>query len=97
MLELQGPEGAARTLRFEARMLASQVTVMHALCVQGRGNDLAVSEEDQQALADIRPTCLCRFRQACAGVAGGVVWGGVAAADALNEIDGVNSPLRVSP
>ena len=54
MLELKGSDGAVQTLRFEARVLASQVTAMHALCLQGWGIGLAVSEEDRQALADGR-------------------------------------------
>lgn len=53
-LELTGPDGTVQSLRFEARVLASQVTAMHALCVQGWGIGLAVSEEDRRALADGR-------------------------------------------
>lgn len=54
MLELTGPDGTQQQLRFEARVHASQVTGLHALCVAGWGIGMAVSQEDQQALADGR-------------------------------------------
>ncbi|MES2508847.1 MAG: LysR family transcriptional regulator [Pseudomonadota bacterium] len=54
MVELTGPGGDKQVLRFEARVHASQVTAMHALCVAGWGIGIAVSQEDQQALADGR-------------------------------------------
>ncbi|MES2280397.1 MAG: LysR family transcriptional regulator [Pseudomonadota bacterium] len=50
MLELTGPDGTRQQLRFEARVHASQVTGLHALCVAGWGIGIAVSQEDQQAL-----------------------------------------------
>ncbi|MBI2725784.1 MAG: LysR family transcriptional regulator [Polaromonas sp.] len=53
-LVLTGPGGEQQQLRFEARVHASQVTAMHALCVAGWGIGMAVSQEDQQALADGR-------------------------------------------
>lgn len=54
MLELEGPGDERETLRLEARVQASQVTAVHALCVAGWGISMAVSEDDRQALADGR-------------------------------------------
>lgn len=50
MLELTGLDGQQQQLRFEARVHASQVTGLHALCVAGWGIGIAVSQEDQHAL-----------------------------------------------
>ncbi|MES2190072.1 MAG: LysR substrate-binding domain-containing protein [Pseudomonadota bacterium] len=50
MIELLGPNGEQQQLRFEARVHASQVTGLNALCVAGWGIGVAVSQEDQQAL-----------------------------------------------
>jgi DNA-binding transcriptional LysR family regulator len=54
ILELIGPNGECQTVRLESRVLASQVTVLHAMSVAGWGITLAVSEDDRQALADGR-------------------------------------------
>ncbi|MDB5965310.1 MAG: transcriptional regulator, LysR family [Polaromonas sp.] len=51
LLELHAPDGQRQALRLPARVQASQVTVVHALCVAGWGISMAVSEEDRQALA----------------------------------------------
>lgn len=54
LLALQGPDGEQETLRLEGRVQASQVSVLHALCVAGWGIRVGVSQEDRQALADGR-------------------------------------------
>ncbi|MDB5930913.1 MAG: transcriptional regulator, LysR family, partial [Polaromonas sp.] len=54
LLELHGPAGEHETLRLEGRVQASQVSVLHALCVAGWGISVGVSEQDRQALADGR-------------------------------------------
>lgn len=54
MLELHGPDGARETLRLQARVQASQVTALNALCVAGWGIAVGVSQEDHQALQDGR-------------------------------------------
>ncbi|MDB5868259.1 MAG: transcriptional regulator, LysR family, partial [Polaromonas sp.] len=54
LLELHGPAGEQETLRLEGRVQASQVSVLHALCVAGWGICVGVSEDDRQALADGR-------------------------------------------
>ncbi|MES2414244.1 MAG: LysR family transcriptional regulator [Pseudomonadota bacterium] len=54
LLELASPDGEQQVLRFEARVHASQVTAMHALCVAGWGIGIAVSQEDHRALAEGR-------------------------------------------
>lgn len=51
MLELEGPGGERQALRLEARVQATQVTALHALCVAGWGIGMAVSEDDRAALA----------------------------------------------
>ncbi|MDW5441385.1 LysR family transcriptional regulator [Polaromonas sp. SM01] len=54
ILELQNPGGEREILRLEARVQASQVTALHALCVAGWGLSVVVSEDDRRALADGR-------------------------------------------
>lgn len=54
MVELYGPAGARETLRLEGRVQASQVTVLHTLCLAGWGISMGVSEDDRAALADGR-------------------------------------------
>ena len=54
MLELRGPQGEQETLRLEGRVQASQVTVLHTLCLAGWGISMGVSEDDRRALADGR-------------------------------------------
>lgn len=54
VLELQGPDGARETLRLEARVRASQVIAINALCVAGWGIAVGVSQEDHQALFEGR-------------------------------------------
>ncbi|MFI5447946.1 LysR family transcriptional regulator [Polaromonas sp. UC242_47] len=54
ILELQNPAGERETLRLAARVQASQVTALHALCVAGWGLSVVVSEDDRRALADGR-------------------------------------------
>ena len=53
-LELQGPANERQTLRLEGRAQASQITVIHALCLAGWGISQGVSEDDRKALADGR-------------------------------------------
>ena len=53
-LELQNPDGERETLRLAARVQASQVTALHALCVAGWGLSVVVSEDDRRALVDGR-------------------------------------------
>jgi DNA-binding transcriptional LysR family regulator len=54
MLELRSPDGALETVRLEARVRATQVSALHALCVAGWGISVGVSDEDRKALADGR-------------------------------------------
>jgi DNA-binding transcriptional LysR family regulator len=53
-LELRGSTGEVETVHVQGRVLASQVTALHALCVAGWGISLVVSQDDRRALADGR-------------------------------------------
>lgn len=53
-LELQGPQGQRELLRLDGRVQASQVTALQALCIEGWGIHVAVSDDARQALADGR-------------------------------------------
>jgi DNA-binding transcriptional LysR family regulator len=53
-LELHGPNGEHSTVQLRGRVQASQVSALHALCVEGWGICVAVRQEDFQALADGR-------------------------------------------
>ena len=53
-VELHGTNGERQTLRLEGRVQASQITVIHALCLAGWGISQGVSEDDRKALADGR-------------------------------------------
>lgn len=53
-LDLQGPAGQHEVLRLQGRVLSSQVTALHALCIQGWGIQVGVSGDALQALADGR-------------------------------------------
>jgi DNA-binding transcriptional LysR family regulator len=53
-LELQGPDGERRRVWLKARVQATQVTALHALCVAGWGISVVVSDDDRRALADGR-------------------------------------------
>jgi len=54
VLELQGPGGERRAVQLQARVQATQVTALHALCVAGWGISVVVSDDDRRALADGR-------------------------------------------
>ncbi len=54
VLELHGPDGASETLRLGARVCASQVIAINALCLAGWGIAVGVSQEDHQALYEGR-------------------------------------------
>ncbi len=51
-LELTGPQGEVVSVALSARVQATQVSALHALCVAGWGICMAVRQEDFQALAD---------------------------------------------
>lgn len=53
-VELHDTNGERQTLRLEGRVQASQITVIHALCLAGWGISQGVSEDDRKALADGR-------------------------------------------
>jgi DNA-binding transcriptional LysR family regulator len=53
-LQLHNPLGEQATVQVSSRALASQVTALHALCVEGWGISVVVSEDDRRALADGR-------------------------------------------
>lgn len=53
-LQLTGPDGAVEQVSVTARVQASQVTALHALCVAGWGISMVVSEDDHRAVADGR-------------------------------------------
>ncbi len=53
-VELHGTAGERQTLRLEGRVQASQITVIHALCLAGWGISAGVSEGDRKARADVR-------------------------------------------
>jgi LysR family transcriptional regulator, transcriptional activator for aaeXAB operon len=54
VLHLQGPAGQREVVRLAGRVLASQVTALQALCLQGWGIQVGASDEARQALADGR-------------------------------------------
>lgn len=54
LLELRGPAGEHEVVRLQARVRATQVSALHALCVAGWGITVGVSDEDRIALADGR-------------------------------------------
>lgn len=54
MLQLTGPGGETVEVAVTARVHASQVTALHALCVAGWGISVVVSEDDRRALHDGR-------------------------------------------
>lgn len=54
VLDLQGPAGQREVVRLVGRVLSSQVTAVQALCLQGWGIQVGVSDEARQALADGR-------------------------------------------
>jgi DNA-binding transcriptional LysR family regulator len=54
VLELTGSHGEQETVRLQARVRANQISALHALCVQGWGIGVGVSDEDRTALADGR-------------------------------------------
>lgn len=53
-LQLTGPGGERAEVAVTARVRASQVTALHALCVAGWGISVVVSEDDRRALQDGR-------------------------------------------
>lgn len=53
-LQLTGPAGEAAQVQVTSRVLASQVTALHALCVAGWGISVVVSEDDRRAMQDGR-------------------------------------------
>ncbi len=54
LLELTGPGGSQELVRLQARARANQISALHALCVQGWGIGVGVSDDDRAALADGR-------------------------------------------
>lgn len=53
-LSLHNAGGEHATVQVTGRVLASQVTTLHALCVAGWGISVVVSDDDRRALADGR-------------------------------------------
>ena len=53
-MELQGQANEHQMLRLNGRVQASQITVIHTLCLAGWGISQGVSEDDRKALADGR-------------------------------------------
>lgn len=53
-LVLHNPAGEQATVQVSSRAHASQVTALHALCVEGWGISVVVSDDDRRALADGR-------------------------------------------
>ncbi len=53
-LTLRGPHGEVEKVQVLGRVQASQVTVLHSLCVAGWGISLVITEDDRRALADGR-------------------------------------------
>lgn len=53
-LVLHDPAGEQATVQVSSRAHASQVTALHALCVEGWGISVVVSDDDRRALADGR-------------------------------------------
>lgn len=53
-LILRSTAGELSTVQVSSRVQASQVTALHALCVEGWGISVVVSEDDRRALADGR-------------------------------------------
>jgi DNA-binding transcriptional LysR family regulator len=53
-LVLHSDAGETATVQVNSRAQASQVTALHALCVEGWGIGVVVSEDDRRALADGR-------------------------------------------
>ena len=53
-LTLRGPGGAVERVQVMTRVQASQVTVLHSLCVAGWGISVVVTDDDRRALADGR-------------------------------------------
>jgi DNA-binding transcriptional LysR family regulator len=51
---LHSDAGETATVQVNSRAQASQVTALHALCVEGWGIGVVVSEDDRRALADGR-------------------------------------------
>ena len=53
-LQLHTADGAHAAVQVTGRVLASQVTTLHALCVAGWGISVVLSDDDRRALADGR-------------------------------------------
>jgi LysR family transcriptional regulator, transcriptional activator for aaeXAB operon len=53
-LQLHTTQGERATVQVTGRVLASQVTTLHALCVAGWGISVVLSDDDRRALADGR-------------------------------------------
>jgi len=53
-LVLHGPGGETERVQVTGRVRASQVTVLHSLCVAGWGISVTVTEDDRRAMADGR-------------------------------------------
>ena len=53
-LVLRGPGGETERVQVTGRVRASQVTVLHSLCVAGWGISVTVTEDDRRAMADGR-------------------------------------------
>jgi LysR family transcriptional regulator, transcriptional activator for aaeXAB operon len=53
-LQLHTADGERATVQVTGRVLASQVTTLHALCVAGWGISVVLSDDDRRALADGR-------------------------------------------
>ncbi|MDZ7937841.1 MAG: LysR family transcriptional regulator [Rhodoferax sp.] len=53
-LHLHTTDGERATIQVTGRVLASQVTTLHALCVAGWGISVVLSDDDRRALADGR-------------------------------------------